>query len=602
MKRLLFVLLMWSMALTIGLGQVALRTPEQVTGYLSLPQERIFVHLNTSLLLTGEYFYYKVYCMEGGNRSLSKLSKIAYAELVGAGGNIIFRHKIQLQNGVGYGDFFVPTQVESGSYKLIVYTHWMRNGEPENFFQCDVTILNPYLANQSTLRNARVSTADSIQGDGEGYDGTIMAREDTTLPQNGAPLRLILSNEKLARRSKVSLFFKNGDKSNNSKGNYSISVRKKDGIPAPLQLSMTHFFGNDEVSEVKPSPKIGDTIHLPELRGPLFSGKVMAREGNVPVEDVKVSLSIPGEDHLLEIVETDASGNFSLVVPGYPTEEEAILQVLSDRPEKYVVRLNAHQPLDYSKLHFKKIRIDSSFREQILQRSIHNQIENSYFQFRPDSVLTKIPSLFTDHKENEAYLLDDYTRFKTLRETIVEILKDVSFRRVDKDNEAIRIKGFDYANVTDLPPLIMVDGVTIQDNNALLDFDARTIEMITVLRHKLVFGPQVFQGALLLRTKSGKGYEQFEKGGSFSTEAIFAIRPNKNYFVQRYEDIKVTDSEYRLPDDRLQLLWLPNFNLMEEQAQLDFFTSDVTGEFEIHVEGLTQDNQAVSIRKSIYVE
>lgn len=600
MKRLLCILLIWLITPAIGLGQVALKTNDQINGYKTVPQERIFVHINSSLLLTGEYLYYKVYCLERGSGGLSKLSKIAYIELIGTKGKVVFKHKILLENGIGYGDFFVPTDIVSGGYKLVAYTSWMRNQGQADFFQGNVTIINPYMANQDVQGKPISSDVNSdkpLQ-----LNNKAVSPANEAISENISPLNLTIPDKRFKKREKVSLFLQKEDNGKALEGNYSISVRKKDGLPTPAQSGMLDFFEKNDSPQVRPSAAIGDTIYLPELRGELFSGKVIALQGNRSVQNLKVALCIPGEDYFFEVVETDELGNFHLNINGYHSGEKAVVQVLAVNSEGYEVRLGEQKPLDHSKLVFAGIRIDSSMREKILQRSIHNQIENSYFQFRPDSILSNPLRQFSDKKEKEVYLLDDYVRFKTVRETIVEIIKDVSHKRVGKDNEAIRIKGFDYTQVADLPPLILMDGCLIQDNNALLEFDARTIEAMTVLRHRLVFGPEVFQGGLIIKTKAGDGYEQFQKNGAILMEEIMKPQPNKKYFVQQYDEINPADSAYRLPDDRLQLLWIPKFNLRDGQTQLDFFTSDVSGEFEIHMEGLTYDNRPVSIRKSIYVD
>ncbi|WP_299529618.1 hypothetical protein [Ulvibacterium sp.] len=600
MRHLLCVLSIWLMTLVQGLGQVALKTNEQVEGYRSIPQERIFVHTNSSLLLTGEYLYYKVYCLERESGSLSKLSKMAYVELVGPGGNPIFKHKILLEKGMGYGDFFVPTDIRSGGYKLLAYTHWMRNQDQADFHQNDIAIINPYLVNQGLLQKTTSLGVDSLVMT-EKLDNQKASLIEAVSKKHG-PVDLTINGTEFKKRTKVSLLFKNSDNGKTMDGEYSISIRKKSGIPAPMQTGIIDFFEKDHLFNVKSLATIGDSIYLPELRGELFSGKVIALQGNGTISGLKVALCIPGEDYFFDVAETDEWGNFHLNLDRYYPEGKAILQVLSAKPEEYKVKLRDYEPLDYSKLHFKDIKIDSTMRKEILQRSIHNQIENSYFQFRPDSVLSSLFKQFSDNKEKEVYLLDDYTRFKTLRETIVEIINDVSSKRLDKDNETIRIKGFDYAQVTDLPPLILMDGCLLQDNNALLDFDARNIESIAVLRHKLVFGLEMFQGAMVIKTKTGDGYGQFIKDLVILDQEIFESQLNKKYFVQRYDSKNPTDSKSRLPDDRLQLLWVPSFNLTDERDQLDFFTSDVSGEFEIHLEGVTHENEPVSIRKSIYVD
>ena len=66
-------------------------------GKNTFPQEKIFLHYNSSFFLLGESIYYKVYCLNAQNNSVSDLSKIAYVELVDQKRNVIFKHKIKFQ-------------------------------------------------------------------------------------------------------------------------------------------------------------------------------------------------------------------------------------------------------------------------------------------------------------------------------------------------------------------------------------------------------------------------------------------------------------------------------------------------------------------------
>ena len=126
-------------------AQHILKDAEDVSWYMSIPQEKVFLHHNTSLLLTGEYLYYKLYCFNANTNKLSEISKMGYVELISENGTSIFKHKIKLINGLGQGDYFVPTSIPSGNYKLLAYTQWMRNGEKHNFFSSDISIVNPFV-------------------------------------------------------------------------------------------------------------------------------------------------------------------------------------------------------------------------------------------------------------------------------------------------------------------------------------------------------------------------------------------------------------------------------------------------------------------------
>ncbi|GAB5474961.1 MAG: hypothetical protein Mars2KO_30600 [Maribacter sp.] len=598
MRYVILVLLVCLWPLNVD-GQVALRSKDEVSGYIALPDESIQLHANTSFLLTGEYLYYKVYCFDSQKGDLTKLSKVGYVELIGKGGERIFKHKILLKEGQGYGDFFVPTEVASGVYKLVAYTNWMRNKNQSVFYQNDVTIVNPYRSNQPELQRSITIHPDSILSTvNDTLPDEIMAKQGNKV---SGPLRLLVSQKQLGKRKKVTLSLKSTQTNQNISGHYSVSVRKKELATASFLESKAAPFINEKENN-QSSFSVGDSIMLPELRGELFQGIVTALEDGRPVKDLKIGVSIPGDDYVLEIVQTDARGGFTVnVVKGY-SGEKMVLQVLSQNPEDYSIEIKEPKVLDHDQLDFKPIDIDFSMREEILRRSVHNQIENSYFQFRPDSILSVLPKRFFDNKTKKTYELDDYSRFKTLRETFVEIIQDVSSSRIAKDDYSIRVKGYDYASVTDIPPLILLDGCLVQDHNALLTFDARMIQAIEVFRDTFIFGPEIYEGALILTTKDGKGYEMVYNKTGISTFDLLKPQSAKKYFVQRYDAIEAIKTDERLPDDRLQLLWIPQLNVDQNQVQIDFFTSDVTGEFEIRLEGVTKDKTPVSLRESILVE
>lgn len=598
MRRVLFLLSVYVSTLNLVFAQVVLKTENQVLGFTDLPSESTFVHTNASFLLTGEYLYYKVFCFEGEESELTKLSKIAYVELVGKDMNPIFKHKISLKNGVGQGDFFIPTDIVSGNYKLIAYTNWMLNEGLKDFHQSDITIINPYRSNQPELlksNNLRTDSLNTIEPD------TLL--KAVLAPKNiddFGSLQIKLNGERFAKRQKVSFVLKGLSSSQIRPGNYSISVRKKDLISEPFPNDGFDLVGKKGESKKKNNIRVGDTIVLPELRGELYQGSVVALQNDKSVRNLKVAVSIPGEDYVLDVVRTDVLGNFQVNVMKAYSGEKILVQVLNQNPEAFRIVKRQPKAIDYAALDFKEVKIDLAAREEILRRSIHNQIENSFFQFRPDSILNVSPELFFDDKEKKIYLLDDYTLFRTLRETFVEIIQDVSSIRIGKDNFAIRVKGYDYASIRDIAPLIVLDGCVIQDHNALLDFDARYIEDITVFRHSFLVGPELYEGAIIIKTETGEGYTSFQYEGAISTFNVLRPQPDKKYFVQWY-DKRSNEQNRRLPDDRVQLLWMPKLKLTENEFKIDFYTSDVVGEFEIHIMGITADKNPVSIRKSIFV-
>ena len=105
-------------------------------------KERVFVHVDKTQYLAGEISWFKVYLVDGISRNPSKMSKVAYVEILDDLGNAVLQGKIAIQEGTGTGSFVIPTVVKTGNYLLRAYTSWMKNFSSADFFNQPLTIIN----------------------------------------------------------------------------------------------------------------------------------------------------------------------------------------------------------------------------------------------------------------------------------------------------------------------------------------------------------------------------------------------------------------------------------------------------------------------------
>ncbi|MCM4160970.1 hypothetical protein FHG64_06095 [Antarcticibacterium flavum] len=575
-----FFLLLFS---SVVMAQTNL-SPAQAGGVAQIPQEQVFVHYNNSLLFAGEYIYYKIYTLDAGSNNLSSLSKVAYVELLGEDGNRVFRHKLKLENGTGRGDFFIPTAVPSGNYKLLGYTQWMLNGGEENIFRSDIAILNPYRGDQSAV----TPTEDS----GVKLSLRISAEGAQQAPTASGDLSLHITKQKYSPREQVLL--KLSGKGSAAEGNYSVSVRKAENIGQPKMPGALDF-GKLFHQADRGNPT---EVYLPELRGELLQGKIVpvGDEGSSAVQNNKIILSIPGDDYVVKVARTNASGDFFFNVDGEYSGETAFLELLGDQNSQYQIRLAETPAVDPNKLKFNRFYITPQMEEMIVQRSVYNQIENAYYGVKPDTLLTGESRKPFYEKKTIEYDLDDYTRFLTLRETFIEIVKEAYVRNVN-GRPNVMVRPYLNATASGMPPLILVDGVVVQDHTTFLDIPAPEVQSIKIVKDNYYLGPQLFQGVLDVRTINGNFHERLT-GQHITLLELEKPQPAKRYFKQQYDG----DSNENIPDFRYQLLWQPGVNFENNAATLEFFTSDVKGDFEIHVEGFTGDGKPVSLRGEIRVE
>ena len=110
------------------------------------PAEKLFVHTDKSVYVAGEIIWFKVYVVDAAFHMPTELSKTAYIEILDNNKTSLLRAKILLQKGSGNGSFLLPASVNTGNFLLRGYTRWMKNSDPDFFFEKPITIIN-------TLRN-----------------------------------------------------------------------------------------------------------------------------------------------------------------------------------------------------------------------------------------------------------------------------------------------------------------------------------------------------------------------------------------------------------------------------------------------------------------
>lgn len=552
-------------------------------------RENIYVHHNASLFFTGEYLYYKVYAINGTKRTLSRLSKIAYVELIGEDEKSVFKHKIALNLSQGQGDFFIPNSVPSGNYKLIAYTQRMKNIGTASFFQADISIVNPYRGNQSSITNTEMD-------DGAVSENSLPAIQ--TKLDDYSEFKLLLPERKVKKRTEVELTLKNFIRENGF-GHYSLSVRKIDAIPGFPRDNSVNFEAKLRTNAGKVTS--GGVKYPSESKGSIISGKVFAKEANLPAKDQNVALSISGKNFFFKVLTTNARGEFSFSLDPYWNMDTATIQVVSDTPENYKIELNTSDLIDYGGISFSSFRITPSMEDAIVERSIYNQIENAYFSIKPDTIKAVSPEKpFIYYEKKLRYNLDDYTRFETMEEVFREIVKLVWTAKDANGNDIIKVFKNEFSAPTEDPPLLFIDGAFVQDPGDLLAYNALKVQNITVVRNQYQFGNKDYQGVILIETISGE-YEN-QKSGDFVTDLVlFKPEQIKNYYHQKYDETN-TLATSRIPDFRSQLLWEPSIDLSSSEMNFKFYTSDNVGDYEISLEGFTKNGKPVSLSEIITVE
>ncbi|MEO6174103.1 MAG: hypothetical protein ABIP27_03025 [Flavobacterium circumlabens] len=552
--------------------------------------ENIFVHLNNTTLITGETLHCKLYCTNPVNNALSKISKIAYVDLINSDNQVVFTNKIYLDNGKGQGDFFIPTTIETGSYKLIAYTKWMLNKNDFKTSKTDLLVINPYLAGKksnSGKNSNSQSKEPNVLASGSAAENEI---KDKTFA-------IALDKNTFQERELVQLKIKSLTPEI-KKGSFSLSVKKIDNLPAKKQLNASEFVKFNSTNEV--TNRINDSIQfIPELRGEIISGVITNNKDPKEVNHKNVALSIPGKEFAFKIVQTNQLGRFNFILDKNPNYSNVVVQVLENDKNDYKIEIDKNTGYNLSDLKTNdELSLTADYKEAIEQRSVANQIENSYYPLKKDSIATNQSTFPFYHPLEKEYVLADYTKFPTLKETITEVVKEMYYREKD-NNYSLNLRDINYdLEYFSEPALVLVDGLLIQNVNELFTYKTENIYKVSIVPGVYFYGPKAFNGVINFTTKNTDYVTSANGSYILKTE----IQRPQNKIIAFKEDYTDKSKYERIPDYRYQLLWQPELTLENKENIISFFTSDVAGKYEINVEGFTNEGIPVSLKETFEVK
>jgi hypothetical protein len=588
MNRIIILSLVFLMYSLKGSSQYVVKTSSELESLKKLPQEKMYIDHTGPVVFAGEYFYYALYCFNAQSNKLTNISRLAYVALVNDEKEYVFEHKLKMQKGLGQGDFFISANVPSGTYKLLGYTQWMKNNGLTQVFKDDIVIINPYLADQSKLLSGNTKEGNKSK---EALSPRNKAIDSSTLAFS-------IDKTSYSKREKVKLSLKNY-KGYLGNGAYTVKVMNKEHLGKDSFMDATIYADAYFNTEGQIKQQVGDSLFLPEQRGELFYGKVTDANGS-PAVDKPVVISIPGKEFLLKFSRTDEAGNFYSYLRKDYKVSTAVVQV-EDESVKYNIKKGATGNLDLSELTFLDYALSAADKEIIVARSVHNQIENHFFQVKPDSILQGDSIDPFDGGIPETLILDEYTRFPTFEETMVEIVTNAGYRKGGKGNDYVKVaQDFETYDeeFNDFASIILIDGVFIPNHEKIRTFDARNIQKISLIRDKFVLGGSEYQGIVSVETFNGDYLETH----AYENSSVINFKkpePIKNYYNQSY-DVEA-DEFSRIPDYRSLLFWKPHVVIDKNSYEFEFFTSDVEGEYEIMLNGFTSYGKPITLTKTFSV-
>lgn len=531
----------------------------------AIAQERIFVHTDRDGYLAGEMIWCKVYVLDdkGG---VSFLSKVAYIEILDLENKPVAQVPVFLENGMGHTYIHLSTSLKTSGYVLRCYTNWLKNYGEKSFFTKNVSIINPTVA----YKNPKLVDNDSssiISSDLIKIDDN-----STILKSPHISIEATLSKHLFKCREEVNISIATLLNEELRPANLSISVAKIDSLGKYFNPHMI-----DYLSKEKNSRWVGgDRPELPEYEGMITSGYLKSCEGKA-LPNHSIQVFDKSRSSLFLTTKTDQSGFFYFILE--QPLSTVYLMVENDK-SCYSFEFKSNFSNNYFSREIGEFTLSEKDLSALESRYVHMQLEVMNFSsFRKEQGREPFTNLFT--QDFIEYKLDDYTRFKSLEETIREYISELSIRRID-DRKGVRLLNTKSNSYFESSPLIFLDGVPINDSELLWDIPADRIEYIRLITSPYVLGERVFQGVIGLFSYSNQppAFKEDYHSLNIFPKQYLPISPN-------YSNSEIQNS--KSPDFRNLIYWNPDVFTDSGKAEISFFTSDAVGKYSVVIQGIDVD-------------
>ncbi|MFC2136623.1 hypothetical protein ACFLTE_00460 [Bacteroidota bacterium] len=320
-------------------------------------------------------------------------------------------------------------------------------------------------------------------------------------------------------------------------------------------------------------------VYLPEMHGDLLQGTIYDRKSKLPINNVTVYQSLIDSVGQLKVAKTNEKGEFYFILNKYNNNAEIVLSV-PDTTNKFKIEVKDEFYNKYCKIIKENYVPDKTLDKFIERKMINIQVNDAYSEYIP-----KIKNTYLQEEMNfygnpdVSYLFSDYIKLPNVDEFIFEIVHGVIVVRRNKKRQ-IRVISNYSQNVIGENPLILIDGVPINDHKAVLKLRPDKLKSISAVLEQYFYHDQKYDGILdivsvnedLLKIKMPHNSYRYELKGT-----------------QRGIDFPDINTN-RVPNYSNALFWNGNITTNNEgKVDVSFNTGDLSGTYLIKCFGYSEN-------------
>ncbi len=566
MKSLSFILLV--------LSQFIINAPFIRAQTEKLPDsvyERMIIDTDREVYIAGEKVHFKLSLFQDQSFKYSGLSKYAYVMLVNESGQNLISFQVSLSNVMYYSNFLLPDTLRTGVYRLIAFTNWMRNFSQNNYAFRNLIVANRFDNNFD--RHIKIKTAD------------------TTVNSNGCSEnnQIMLSPLKQEYHCGDSIIF-SVRLPDSGIGNAGISVSVAENAPV----------GNINTNRYLGKPINGDILlsrfrFVPEIYQSVIQGYVL--KNSYPVPGARILLTSPDSILSFQYVTTDDQGVFRFQLSNYYDDRKLVLKLIDQADSGLLIQYDNK---------FKVINpgIIYPFIYQLPDYLIHSQkivtIQKTYFNFqqlKKAEYKRELPPMLYIKPRSIVYP-SDFVELKDMVDISLEILPSVRIYKKDKEFR-IEMSNTDEQVFFKTQPLILYNGIPLDQLNQILHFGSADISRIEMIDAPWVYGELEFPGVLGIFSPD----YSLDKL-SIGANTLVVDNPGPHPSI-RFDELFPDNNEKpdHFPDFRQLLYWNPDLTVFHEKPVLIKFKAPQNeGVFKIVINGITNNNQPLTSCQTFLVK
>ena len=535
--------------------------------------EKIFVHTDKIYYHTGEIIWFRVYNTDGRNHAPSTISKLVYAEVLDSTNRPLLQGKVSMENGVGNGSFQVPSNAPTGVYVLRAYTNWMKNFSPSLYFQKEIAIVN--------AANGKKTFSFKTPVFGDNEHGSLL-------------IKAVTSHREYSKRQKVIIELQTADSSGRPlAANLSVSVHKLDSLVPADPVNIYDFL--QSVPRITASSEIK---FPPEYDGHFINARIIDRNTRQPARSVTGYLTVMDNANSFYNSNSDAAGNIRFLITKLNSADSIIAQTHSFYNRDQQVDVESPFSREFAPRPPSSFQSTDTFPMTMQEQSINAQVNQLYYEEENNHFnILKKDSMPFYYNEDAHYVLDEFTRFSKLEDVFREYIRPVGVTK-RQGNFHLTVFNASSSFINERQPLVLVDAVPVFNTDTLFTYDPLKVKTIDVVTNRYFRSGAVFPGIINLTTYRGRtdGVLVDENASVLPYEIV---QKERQFYSPSYDSV----SDTHLPDFRTLLYWNPSVKSDSSgKTKIEFYTSDLEGEFIINVQGITGEGLCGIVSKMISVK